>query len=205
MTATKPSERISLSAAALGLQQYLVDDLIRRRELDPALLASDEAARVAALAGFDILDTGPDAVFDAITRLASRVLETPIALITLVDLDRVWFKSALGWDEKQVGREVAFCSTTNPGTSKPWTIPDAQTDSRTRANPLVVSGPEVRSYAGAPLMTRDGHNLGAVCVFDRRPREFTAEQLDSLADLANLAMHEMEMRKATRRALFADS
>jgi tRNA A-37 threonylcarbamoyl transferase component Bud32 len=205
MTQTKPADRIALSAAALQLQQFLVDELIRSRELDPALLAGDEAARVAALAGYDILDTDPDAVFDAITRLAGRLLDTPIALITLVDLDRVWFKSTLGWDGQEVGRDIAFCSTTNPGTSKPWTIPDALEDSRTVGNPLVAGGPEVRAYAGAPLVTRDGHNLGAVCVFDRRPRDFTPEQMESLGDLADLAMHEMEMRKATRRALFADS
>jgi GAF domain-containing protein len=203
MTALEPADRMPLVDVALKLQQHLVDDLISRRELDPALVAAGEAARIAALHRFDVLDTEPDATFDAITRVASRLLDTPIALVTLVDLDRVWFKSHLGWDETQVGRDIAFCSTTIPAEPGPWTIPDALLDARTRDNPLVTDGPTVRSYAGAPLVTRDGHNLGSLCVFDRRTRSFTPEQLESLADLAGLVMHEMEMRLATRRALFS--
>ena len=203
MTQREPEDRIGLVDAALQLQGYLVDDLIRRRQGAAELVSDGEPARVAALHRYDILDTEPDAAFDAITRLASRVLGAPIALVTLVDLDRVWFKSHHGWDETQVGRDIAFCSTTDPGTARSWTIPDALLDERTRDNPLVVDGPQVRSYAGAPLVTRDGQTLGAVCVFDRTPRAFTPEQLESLSDLAGLAMHEMEMRLATRRALFS--
>jgi serine/threonine protein kinase len=202
MTALDPADRMPLPAAALELQQHLLDDLIRRREVDAGLLHDEEAARVAALRRFDILDTEPDETFDAITRVASTVLDTPIALVTLIDMDRVWFKSHLGWDEQQVDRDVAFCATTNPGTPGPWTVPDALLDERTRRNPLVTEGPQVRSYAGAPMITRDGHNLGSLCVFDREPRDFTPQQLDALQDLAGLVMHEMEMRAATRRALF---
>ena len=130
MTARDPRERMPLATAALRLQQHLVDDLIRRREVDAALLDTEEAARIAALRRYDVLDTAPDETFDALTRLASRLLDTPIALVTLIDLDRVWFKSHLGWDEQQVDRDVAFCSTTNPDGDDAWTIPDA---SRTRA------------------------------------------------------------------------
>ena len=205
MTARRPEDRLSLDDAALQLQQHLVDELMSMRDAAVVGAGGDEASRVTALHRYDILDTGPDEAFDTITRLAGRILGTPIALVTLVDLDRVWFKSRQGWDEQQVGRDVAFCSTTDPGTRGPWTIPDALLDPRTRENPLVVDGPTVRSYAGAPLITRDGHSLGALCVFDQQPREFSAEQLESLADLAGLAMHEMELRSATRRALFAKS
>jgi eukaryotic-like serine/threonine-protein kinase len=203
MTALEPDKRMPLVEVALKLQQHLVDELIGLRELDPALVQETEAARVAALHRYDILDTGPDETFDAITRIASRVLDAPIALVTLVDLNRVWFKSHQGWDETQVGRDIAFCSTTIPDTPGPWTIPDALKDPRTRDNPLVTDGPTVRSYAGAPLITRDGHNLGSLCVFDREARTFTPEQIASLADLAGLVMHEMEIRSATRRALFS--
>ncbi|MFD1720439.1 protein kinase domain-containing protein [Amnibacterium endophyticum] len=204
MTAFEPADRIGLTEAALQLQQYLVDVLIEAREGDraPGPIVDDERERVAALRGYGILDTGPDETFDAITRIAGAILDTPIALVTLVVEDRVWFKSHLGWDEQQVDRDVAFCTTTTPGTARPWTIPDATQDPRTRANPLVVQDPAVRSYAGAPLIDRDGHDLGALCVFDRRPREFTEQQLNALGDLAGLVMHEIEMRDATRRALF---
>ena len=79
-------------------------------------------------------------------------------------------------------------------------MPDALLDDRTRGNPLVTDGPQVRSYAGAPMITRDGHNLGSLCVFDREPRDFTPKQLEALQDLSGLVMHELEMRAATRRA-----
>lgn len=204
MTALRPQDRIAAADAAVALQQHLVDDLISRRRLAPALVERDEAARVAALQRYEILDSAPDEAFDAITRLASRLLDVPIALVTLIDLDRVWFKSSVGWDESQVDRDVAFCSTTSPGTGRPWTIPDAFEDDRTRRNPLVTEGPQVRAYAGAPLTTRDGHYLGALCAFDKQPRDFTQQQLDNLADLAGLVMHEMEMRRSMRRALFAE-
>lgn len=205
MTAFQPEDRIALADAALGFQEYLVDEVIRKRTVDPALLDTREAARLAALRRYDILDSPDDAAFDAITRLAGRVLDVPIALVTLIDIDRVWFKSRYGWDEHQVDRDVAFCSTTDPGSGSPWTIPDALSDPRTQTNPLVTGGPEVRSYAGAPLVTHDGHSLGALCVFDHEARQFTPSQLDSLKDLAELVLHEMEMRRATRRALFSRS
>ncbi|GAA4739928.1 hypothetical protein GCM10025783_08490 [Amnibacterium soli] len=202
MTSRDPADRPPLVEVAAVFQNLLIDDLVRQRGYLPATADATERARLAALAQYNILDTDPDDTFDAITRIASQVLDSPIALVTLIDEHRVWFKSALGWDEQQVDRDVAFCSSTNPGGSTPWTIPDARLDDRTRDNPLVTSGPQVRSYAGAPLVTRDGHNLGAVCVFDREPRTFTAGQLHALRDLADLVMHEMEMRLATRRALF---
>jgi serine/threonine protein kinase len=201
MTARRAEDRISLHEAGFRFQSYLVDELVELRTLDPALLAPDESQRVSALRRYDVLDTPPDATFDAITRLAGRMLQVPIALITLIDMDRVWFKSKQGWDADQVDRDVSFCATTNPGTGTPWSIPDAQADERTRSNPLVTAGPEVRAYAGAPLITHDGHTLGALCVFDREARPFTEVELENLKDLASLVMHEMELRLATRRAV----
>jgi eukaryotic-like serine/threonine-protein kinase len=201
MTARRPEDRTSLADAATGFQGVLIDGLLRRRAVGPELMAKDEAGRLAALHRYDILDTSPDKTYDTITRLATRLLDSPIALVTLVDADRVWFKSKVGWDETEVPRDVAFCSTTNPSTGSPWAIPDAEADPRTKRNPLVTDGPAVRSYAGAPLITHDGHELGALCVFDKQVREYSAEQLDALADLADLVMHEMELRLATRRAV----
>ena len=203
MTARRPEDRTTLADAALGFQAVLVDDLLRRRAVEPGLMAKDEAGRLAALHRYDVLDSDPDQTYDTITRLATRLLDAPIALVTLVDSDRVWFKSKVGWDETEVPRDVAFCSTTNPSTGSPWTIPDAEADPRTSANVLVTEGPAVRSYAGAPLITRDGYELGALCVFDKQARDYTPKQLASLADLADLVMHEMELRRATRRAVLS--
>jgi serine/threonine protein kinase len=201
MTARRPEDRLSLHDAASGLQSYIVDEIVRTRAVDPTLLAPDEASRVAALRRYNVLDSPPDETYDAITRLAARVLQVPIALVTLIDLDRVWFKSRQGWDDEEADREVSFCATTNPGTGQPWSIPDATIDPRTRDNPFVTAGPQLRAYAAAPLTTHDGHNLGALCVFDKQPRPFTATELENLRDLASLVMHELELRVATRRAV----
>jgi serine/threonine protein kinase len=201
MTARRPEDRLSLHDAASGLQSYIVDEIVRTRAVDPALLAPDETQRVAALRRYNVLDSPPDETYDAITRLASRILQVPIALITLIDIDRVWFKSRQGWDDEDGDRNVSFCATTDPGTGDPWSITDATRDPRTRDNPLVTEGPQVRAYAAAPLTTHDGHNLGALCVFDKRPRPFTDIELENLKDLASLVMHELELRLATRRAV----
>jgi GAF domain-containing protein len=165
------------------------------------VLAPDEAQRIAALRRYNVLDSPPDETYDAITRLAGRMLQAPIALVTLIDIDRVWFKSRQGWVDEDGDRNISFCATTNPGTGNPWSIPDATQDPRTRDNPLVTAGPQVRAYAAAPLTTHDGHNLGALCVFDDRPRPFTDAELENLKDLAALVMHELELRLATRRAV----
>jgi serine/threonine protein kinase len=201
MTARRPEDRLSLHEAASGLQSYIVDEIVRMRVVDPTLLAPDESRRVAALRRYDVLDSPPDETYDAITRLASRMLQVPIALVTLIDVDRVWFKSRQGWDDETGDRDLSFCATTNPGTGSPWSIPDATADPRTRDNPLVTEGRKLRAYAAAPLTTHDGHNLGALCVFDTQTRPFTDPELENLKDLASLVMHELELRLATRRAV----
>ena len=99
-------------------------------------------------------------------------------------------------------RDVSFCVVTDPGTGDPWAVPDALDDPRTRGTRFVVEDPYMRAYAAAPLITHDGHNLGALCVFDSAPREFTAEDLELPRDLAGVVMHELELRLASRRALF---
>ena len=203
MTARAPEDRPALIDVALRFQSILVEELVARRGLDPAMMARDEAERVTALRRYNILDTPPDEAFDAVTRLASQLLHVPIAVVTIVDTDRVWHKSKVGIDVDEVDRNVSFCAVTDPGDGRAWSIADVREDDRLRDNPFVTDEPNVRSYAAAPLVTRDGHHLGALCVFGQEPREFQASELENLTDLAGMIMRELELRLASRRALFA--
>jgi GAF domain-containing protein len=138
-----------------------------------------------------LLDTPPEEAFDRVTRLTSRLLRAPIALVTLIDVDRVWAKSRPGVSFAEVDRGVSFCSTTNPGTGTAWSVPDATLDPRTRANPMVTGAPRVRAYAAAPLVTADGLTVGTLCVYDFRPRRFSQRNLADLSDLAGIVMREL--------------
>ena len=159
-------------------------------------LPVDEPQRLIALKRYDLLDTPPEQAFDRITRLAAGVLGMPISLITLIDETRQWFKSRHGLDAPWTRREVAFCSYTILDT-KPMVVPDAAADDRFAANPLVTGDPNIRFYAGAPLVTPEGHVLGTLCVIDRSPHpEFSDEQRRLLQDLAELVMTEIEARSA---------
>jgi eukaryotic-like serine/threonine-protein kinase len=202
MTARDPARRPGPGEVAVRLQEELVDDLVRRRGPEVRPQAEAEAVRLAALRRYDVLDTPPEAAFDEVTRLASRLLGAPIALISIVDTDRVWLKSRRGYDAEAVDRNTSFCVVTDPG-SGPWTIPDARADPRTADNPVVLGDPKVRSYAAAPLTTHDGHHLGSLCVYDLEPREFDGEALRTLEDLAEIVMDELELRLASRRAASA--
>ncbi len=202
MTARHPADRPTLKDAASRFQTVLIESLVDVERVDPALLAADEAQRLAALHRYDILDSPSEDAFDAVTRMASQLLGTPIAAVSIVDADRVWSKSRVGVDLEEVDRNVSFCSMTNPGHGRAWAIPDALADERTRDNPLVLEDPRVRSYAAAPLVTRDGHHLGALCVYDTRPRRFEEADLANLTDLAGMIMRELELRLSSRRAVF---
>jgi diguanylate cyclase (GGDEF)-like protein len=165
-------------------------------------IPADDAARVEALREYGILDTEPEESFDRVTRLVARVLDVPIALVSFVDLDRQWFKSCVGLDATQTSRDVAFC-THAIMSDEVFVVPNALADERFRDNPLVTGEPNVRAYAGAPLLTSHGFRLGTVCAIDRRPREFTRSQLDSLRDLAAMVVDELELRRMARdRKLF---
>lgn len=159
----------------------------------------NEGSRVARLRALDLLDTPPEPVFDAITRMASRLLGVPIALVTLVDTDRQWFKSNVGLAVAQTAREVAFCAHAINGPT-PLVVPDALADERFADNPLVTGAPMIRAYAGVPLTTVDGLALGTLCVIDVAPRAFTADELATLQDLAALASNEIQGRDAAWRA-----
>jgi two-component system NtrC family sensor kinase len=149
--------------------------------------------RVAALQRYAILDTEPEQAFDDLTLLASFVCKTPIALISLVDEDSQWFKSKVGMDASQTPRDIAFCSVAIQQTDV-MVVPDTLQDERFRNNPLVVSGPRIRFYAGAPLINEEGYALGTLCVVDRSPREFGADQKEALQALGRLVLAQLEFR-----------
>jgi hypothetical protein len=158
------------------------------------LLQKDDASRVAALEKYAILDTDPEQVFDDLTLLASFICKTPIALISLVDEKRQWFKSRVGITDTETSREIAFCSNAIQQ-SDLFIIPDALEDDRFRNNPLVVSDPHIRFYAGAPLINEDGYALGTLCVVDRSPRNIEPEQKDALKALSRLVLEQLEFRR----------
>jgi len=139
----------------------------------------DETARLAALRQYRILDTEPEQAFDDLALLASHICQTPIALITLVDADRQWFKARHGVAVTQTSRAVSFCSHAIEHSGL-FIVPDAREDARFRDNPFVAAGPQFRFYAGAPLLTRDGDALGTLCVIDRVPRTLSSGQLEAL-------------------------
>jgi len=158
---------------------------------------TNEGQRIAAVHRYDVLDTPPDGTFDRITALAARVLRVPIAIVSIVDTDRIWFKSHHGLDVDQIERGPGLCA---PAIlhNEPWVVTDAALDPRTLANPLVAGEFGLRFYAGVPLTTHDGHNLGTLCVLDRESRAVTDEELATLTDLAALVMDELEVRRAVR-------
>ena len=154
----------------------------------------NEKRRVAELRGHQILDTLPEESFDAITLLAAHICQTPIALLTLVDSDRQWFKSKVGITISETSRDVAFCAHAIMQREL-FVVRDASADKRFAANPLVTSDPKIRFYAGAPLVTAQNHALGTLCVLDRVPRILTREQTDALRALSRHVLAQMEMRR----------
>jgi PAS domain S-box-containing protein len=153
-----------------------------------------ELFRLAELDGLQVLDTVPEPAFDALTRLAADSFDVPIALISLIDERRQWFKARIGLDAAETLREDAFCGHAIASPGEVMVVPDASQDARFAANPLVTGDPSIRFYAGAPLVTSAGHALGTLCVIDRRPRTISAAQIEQLRGLAAQVVAQLEAR-----------
>lgn len=165
------------------------------------VIPREEGARLAAVRRYAVLDTPPDGAFDRVAALAARFCGVPISTISIVDEDRIWFKSATGLaGVEQVDREPGLCASAILG-EVPYVVTDASIDPRTMSNPLVCGELGLRFYVAVPLRTSDGHNLGTLNIIDRRPREVSAEELATLADLAAIVMDELELRLAARRTV----
>jgi len=159
---------------------------------DPGFPVSDEEAqRLAALVATGLVDSLPEARFDRIVRLASKVTGSPIALISLLTARRQWFKARVGLPAQQTPREWAFCSHAILQDG-PFVVEDAMVDARFAGNPLVLAAPHMRFYAGVPLRDRSGMAMGTLCVIDREPRKLRAAELEALMDLAAIATKEIE-------------
>lgn len=159
---------------------------------------ANEEARLEELKSYDILDTLPEKDFDDLTFLASEICQTPMALITLVEEERQWFKSKVGIEGSETSRRDSFCSHTIIQ-NEVMVVPDSLKDERFADNPLVTAAPHVRFYAGAPLKTAAGHNLGALCVVDNQPRNITTKQMEALQSLARQVVNQMELRRSLRQ------
>jgi GAF domain-containing protein len=163
-----------------------------------------EEARLKALKRYDILDTPADGSFDKLASLAARVFNMPIAIISLVDEDRIWFKAHHGIDVNQIGRDPGLCASAILSNDI-YLVEDARNDPRTLANPLVAGDFGLRFYAAVPLTTHDGYNLGTFCIIDRKQRYLTNDQQLILKDMASVAMDEIELRRAARAATQASN
>lgn len=159
----------------------------------PLFPPDNENERLEALYRYDILDTQPEESFDRITRLASRMLRMPMAMVSLIDGDRQWFKSRHGLTLEETPRNVSFCTHTVMK-DEPFIVEDTHAHRWFASGPMVAGELNVRSYVGVPLRTPSGHNIGALCVMDTRPHEVSQEELDALQDLARLAVDELELR-----------
>ena len=148
------------------------------------LIPANEPERLAAVGRYDILDTPPDGTFDRITAAAARLFNVPISIVSIVDRDRIWFKSHHGLSTTEIGRDPGLCASAILRDG-PHILPDAKPDVHALANPLVAGEFGLRFYAGVPLRTHDGFNLGTLCVIDKEPRAVSADQIAHLEDLAS--------------------
>lgn len=153
-------------------------------------IPDNEEQRLEALHSLNLLDTGNDERLDRVTRMAKRLFQVPIALVSLVDTNRQWFKSCVGLDVPETSRDISFCGHTILG-EETFYIPDTLKDSRFADNPLVVDAPNIRFYAGHPLKSASGEKIGTLCIIDSIPREMSPEDLQALQDLANMVEQEI--------------
>lgn len=159
-------------------------------------IPADEVQRLRDLERYGVVGMANDEHLDRIVTLASSIFATPIAAISLVQANRQWFLAAKGLTVTETPRDMAFCAHAIAGEGV-MVVPDALADERFRTNPLVTSNPHIRFYAGSPLRSPHGHNLGTLCVIDREPRQLTADQLQQLQWLSELVVRELELRRLT--------
>lgn len=157
---------------------------------------ANETLRLQALQSYEILDTEPEQGFDDIVKIAAQICDTPIALVSLVDDERQWFKAKIGLDAIETDRDVAFCAHAILSPEEVLHVPDTELDVRFKDNPLVTGGPKISFYAGAPLLTQDGCALGTLCVIDQQPRDLSTKQLSALKALARQIVAQFELRRA---------
>ncbi len=159
-----------------------------------------EEDRIKALKNQEILDTPPDGSFDRLTKLAAKLLDMPIAIISLVDTDRIWFKSKYGLEVQEIGRDPGLCSSAILADDL-YLVQDAKNDIRTLANPMVAGSFGLGFYAGVPLKTKDGYNLGTLCVIDKKPRTLKKKEKELLKNIADLVIDQMDLRMDARKAI----
>jgi diguanylate cyclase (GGDEF)-like protein len=163
--------------------------MIEKKMIKPDI-PKDEASRLKALRSLDILDTPAEERFDRLTRLAKRMFDVPIALVSLVDEDRQWFKSCVGLEVSETPRDISFCGHAILG-NKPFIINDTAKDPRFADNPLVLNAPSISFYAGCPLRHFDGSKMGTLCIIDDTPRTLSGEDIAALQDLAEMVEREL--------------
>lgn len=166
----------------------------------PAPQQPPEAIRLAALRGYALLDTPPEATFDRVTDLAARHFKVPISTVSLVDEDRIWFKARHGLDARQVPRDPGFCATCILS-DQTYVVRDAAADPRSHLNPLVTGDPRFRFYAAAPLTNHEGLRIGTLNIVDFEPRDFDADGASVLQNLAGVIMDQMELRRTAQQAI----
>jgi diguanylate cyclase (GGDEF)-like protein len=155
---------------------------------------TDEPARLAALQRLAVLDSEPEEPFENVVALVRAVLGVPIAAVSLIDEDRQWFKARIGLEASETPRDISFCTYTIQQ-REPLVIADASQDPRFAANPLVLGNPGIRSYAGIPLRTTDGYNIGSLCAIDTQPREFSPAEIAMLDKFARIVIADLELRR----------
>lgn len=156
-----------------------------------------ELKRIENLHKYEILDTPTDGHFDEITSLAAKIFNVPIAIISLVDTDRIWFKSSYGIDVEQISRDPGLCSSAIMSDDI-YIVEDARVDPRTLSNPLVAGIMGLQFYAAAPLKSKDGYNLGTVCLIDKNPRMLNAKEASILIQLSRIVMDQLELKLQSR-------
>jgi GAF domain-containing protein len=159
-----------------------------------------EQARIRTLYKYNILDTPSDGSFDKMTQLAAKIFNVPICIISLVDTDRIWFKSRYGLEVSQIGRDPGLCASAIM-TDDIYLVEDARNDPRTLTNPLVAGEFGLQFYAAAPLHTRDGYNLGTFCILDKQKRFFNSEQQETLRLFSEMVMESLELRLIAHNTL----